>query len=142
MRGSPLLRVLLVVIALLAVLWPLRSLTTHRAENASTAPQTSATPETNVHLVLTSTSFPFTFEVSHLGKTIWKGEASESSLARDVKMTFPAEGIDLLVDAKWQDNKQGAVKLDVTVDNADAITKTLWGAGAVNGVLTFTKPVR
>ena len=34
MRGSPLLRVLLVGIALLAVLWPLRSLTTHRTEES------------------------------------------------------------------------------------------------------------
>jgi hypothetical protein len=139
MRGSPLLRVLLVVIALLAVLWPLRSLTTHRAETAST-PQTASTPESNVHLVLTSTSVPFTFEVSHLGKTIWKGEAMESSVARDVKMAFPAEGIDLLVDAKWQGDKQAAVRLDVAVDNGDTTTKTLWGTGGVSGVLTFTKP--
>jgi hypothetical protein len=139
MRGSPLLRVLLVVIALLAVLWPLRSLTTHRAETAST-PQTASTPESNVHLVLTSTSVPFTFEVSHLGKTIWKGEAMESSVARDVKMAFPAEGIDLLVDAKWQGDKQAAVRLDVAVDNGDTTTKTLWGNGGVSGVLTFTKP--
>jgi hypothetical protein len=139
MRGSPLLRVLLVVIALLAVLWPLRSLTTHRAETAST-PQTASTPESNVHLVLTSTSVPFTFEVSHLGKTIWKGEAMESNVARDVKMAFPPEGIDLLVDAKWQGDKQAAVRLDVAVDNADTTTKTLWGNGAVSGVLTFTKP--
>jgi hypothetical protein len=142
MRGSPLLRVLLVVIALLAVLWPLRSLTTHRAESPPVPAQSAAVPESNVNLVLTSTSFPFTFEISHLGKTIWKGEASESSVARDVKMTFPPEGIDLLVDAKWQDHKQGAVKLDVMVDNGDAMTKTLWGTGAVNGVLTFTKPAR
>ena len=139
MRGSPLLRVLLVVIALLAVLWPLRSLTTHRAETAST-PQTATTPESNVHLVLTSTSVPFTFEVSHLGKTIWKGEAMESSVARDVKMAFPPEGIDLLVDAKWQGAKQTAVKLDVTPDSSDTTTKTLWGNGGVSGVLTFTKP--
>jgi hypothetical protein len=142
MRGSPLLRVSLVVIALLAVRWPLRSLTTHRAESPPAPAQSVAAPETDVHLVLTSTSFPFTFEISHFGKTIWKGEASENSVARDVKMTFPPEGIDLLVDAKWQDNKQGAVKLDVTVDNGDAMTKTLWGTGGVNGVLTFTKPAR
>jgi hypothetical protein len=139
MRGSPLLRVLLVVIALLAVLWPLRNLTTHRAQSPST-PETTAAPESNVHLVLTSTSFPFTFEVSHLGKTIWKGEATESSSAHDVTMTFPPEGVDLLVDVKWQSDKQAAVKLDVTADNGDAITKTLWGAGSVSGVLTFAKP--
>ena len=140
MRGSPLLRVLVVVIALLAVLWPLRSLTSHRAERPSTPAQSVAVPESNVHLFLTSTSFPFTFEISHLGKTIWKGEASESSVARDIKMTFPPEGIDLLVDAKWQDNKQGAVKLDVIVDDGNAMTKTLWGTGSVSDVLTFAKP--
>lgn len=140
MRGSPLLRVLLVVIALLAVLWPLRSLTTHRAETASTPPQTASTPESNVHLVLTSTSVPFTFEVSHLGKTVWKGEAMENTVTRDLKMAFPSEGIDLLVDAKWQGDKQAAVRLDVAADNGDTTTKTLWGTGGVGGVLTFTKP--
>src|ERR1700680_565462 len=131
MRGSPLFRVLLVVIALLAVFWPLRSLTTHRAESPSEALPTAAAPESNVHLVLRSTSYPFTFEVSHLGKTIWKGEAAESSIARDVKMTSPPEGIDLSVDAKWQDDKQGAVKFDVTPDNGDTMTKILWGTGKV-----------
>ena len=140
MRGSPLLRVLVVVIALLAVLWPLRSLTSHRAERPSAPAQSVAVPESNVHLVLTSTSFPFIFEISHLGKTIWKGEASESSVARDVKMAFPPEGVDLLVDVKWQGDKEGAVKLDVTVDNGETMTKTLWGAGSVSDILTFAKP--
>jgi hypothetical protein len=140
MRGSPLLRVSLVVIALLAVLWPLRSLTTYRSESPSTSSPTTATSESNVHLVLTSTSFPFTFGVSHLGKTIWKGEAIESSVGRDVKMAFPPEGIDLSVDTKWQSDKQAAVRLDVAVDNGETMTKTLWGTGGVSGVLTFTKP--
>jgi hypothetical protein len=140
MKGSPLLRLLGVVIALLAVLWPLCRLTTHRTEAPPAAAPTADAPESNVHLVLTSTSFPFTFEVSHLGKTIWKGEATESSVAKDVKMAFPPEGIDLLVDAKWQGDNQAAVKLDVTPDESDTMTKTLWGNGSVNGVLTFTKP--
>jgi hypothetical protein len=140
MRGSPLLRVLWVVIALLAVLWPLRSLTTHRTEAPSAAAPTADAPESDVHLVLTSTSFPFTFEVSHLGKTVWKGEATESSVTKDVKMAFPSEGIDLLVDAKWQVDKQAAVRLDVTPDDGNTMTETLWGNGNVNDVLTFTKP--
>ena len=93
-----------------------------------------------MHFVLTSTSLPFTFEVSHLAKTIWKGEATESSVAHDLKMTFPPEGIDLLVDAKWPGGTQGAVKLEVTADDGDTITKTLWGTGSVSGVLTFAKP--
>src|SRR4029077_5782289 len=123
MRGSPLLRALLVVIALLAVLWPLCRLTTHRTEAPSVAAPTAVAPESNVHLVLTSTSFPFTFEVSHLGKTIWKGEATESNVGRDVKISFPPEGIDLSVDAKWQSDKQAAVRLDVAADNGETMTK-------------------
>jgi hypothetical protein len=140
MKGSPLLRLLAVVIALLAVLWPLRSLTTYRTAAPAAAAPTAAESESDVHLVLTSTSFPFTFEVSHLGKTIWKGEATESNAEKDVKIAFPPEGIDLLVDAKWQGDKQAAVRLDVTPDDGDTMTKTLWGSGSVNGVLTFTKP--
>jgi hypothetical protein len=139
MRGSPLLRVLLVVIALLAVLWPLRSLTTHRTGRPPAPPQT-ATAQSNVRLVLTSTTVPFTFEISHLGKTIWKGEATESSVARDVQVTFPPEGIDLLIDVKWQGQKQTAVKVDVTLEGGDTITKTLWGTTQVNDVLTFAGP--
>ena len=88
----------------------------------------------------TSTTSPFTFEVSHLGKTIWKGEASESSVARDVQLIFPREGIDLLIDAKRQGQKQNAVKVDLTPEGGDTITKTLWGTTGVNDVLTFAKP--
>ena len=139
MKGSPLLRALLVVIALLVLLWPLRNLTSHHAKGPPSLPQTPAT-ESNAHLGLTSTTFPFTFEISHLGKTIWKGEASDSSVARDVQLIFPPEGIDLLIDAKWQGQKQTAVKIDLTPEGGDTITKTLWGTSEVNDVLTFAKP--
>jgi hypothetical protein len=55
-------------------------------------------------------------------------------------MTFPPEGIDLVVDAKWQGEKQTAVRLDVTVDGTDSMTRTLWGTTGASGVLTFAKP--
>jgi hypothetical protein len=140
MRGSPLLRVLLVVIALLAVLWPLRSLTTHGTEGSPAISQKTPAAQSSVRLVLTSTTSPFTFEISHLGKTIWKGETTEGSIAREVNMTFPPEGIDLLLNARWEGEKQTAVKLEVTPEGGDPITKTLWGTTQVNDVLTFVKP--
>ena len=55
-------------------------------------------------------------------------------------MAFPPEGIDLLLDLRWQGEKQTAVKLEVTPENGDAIMRTLWGTTQVNGVLTFAKP--
>src|SRR5438270_7703152 len=140
MRGSPLLRVLLVVIALLAVLWPLRSLTTHRTQEPSDISQKPPAAQSSIRLVLTSTTVPFTFEISHLGKTIWKGEATDNNVAHEVKIIFPREGIDLLLDARWQERKQTAIELEVTPEGGDAITRTLWGTTQVSGVLTFAKP--
>jgi hypothetical protein len=63
-----------------------------------------------------------------------------NAVANDVKMAFPPEGIDLLVNARWQGDKQAAVKLDVAVNGTDTITRTLWGTGKVSGVLTFANP--
>jgi hypothetical protein len=140
MKGSPLLRVVFVVVALLVVLWPLRGLTIHRAESPSAPSQTATASESGVHLVLTSTTFPFTFEVSHLGQTIWKGEATESTVSHDLRMAFPREGVDLLVNAKWTGDKEAAVRVDVAPEGGDTITKILWGTGGVSGVLTFAKP--
>jgi hypothetical protein len=140
MRGSPLLRVLLVVVALLGVFWPLRRLTTHHTEQPPDISQRAPAAQSSVRLILTSTTVPFTFEISHLGKTIWKGEATENSVARTAKMTFPAEGVDLLLDVTWQGEKQTAVKLEVTPEGGDPMARTLWGTTRVNGVLTFAKP--
>ena len=140
MKGSPLLRALLVVLALLAVLWPLRSLTIRRADGPPTPAQAAAAPEANVHLVLASTSLPFTFAVSHLGQIIWKGEATEGSAAHDLRMAFPPEGIDLFVEVKWPGHQPAAVKLEVTPENGETMTRMLWGSGQASGVLTFTKP--
>jgi hypothetical protein len=139
MKGSPLLRALLVMIALLVLLLPLHSLTTHPTKESAASPSIPTT-ESSVHLVLTSTTFPFRFEVSYLGKTIWQGETVESSVARDLQMIFPPEGIDLLFDAKWQGQKQTAVRIDLTPEGGDTITKTLWGTTEVSDVVTFARP--
>ena len=134
MRGSPLLRAGLVVLALLALLWPLRSLTNHNLVPAR-APQTPTVVP--VQVAITSTISPFRFSISHLGKVIWQGESAGRSSAREVAIRFPPEGIDLLVDASWPEKKEAAVRVDVTLPHGAPISQTLWGNGGVDDVLTF-----
>jgi hypothetical protein len=139
MRGSPLLRASLALLALLSLLLPLQSLTNHRVEQTMFAAVPSATAA-RVHLTITSTTVPFRFEISHLGKVIWEGESTETNAAKDVSLLFPPEGIDLLVDASWTQKKETAVRVEVTHDDGTPIARTLWGAEHVNDVLTFAPP--
>ncbi len=126
----------LVLLALLALLLPLRSLTSSRApaEVLSAGPTATVT---RVRLVLTATSAPFHFAISHLGKVIWEGDCNENSCSTELALHFPPEGIDLLVAASWSAEKEAALRVEVTPNDASTIAQTLWGTARVDDILTF-----
>jgi hypothetical protein len=137
MRGSPLFRASLVLFALLLLMLPLHRLTSGR-RNVATVMASPIAPSAIVHLTITSTSVPFRFEISHLGKTIWKGESNESSSSRNLTMHFPPEGIDLGVRASWPNAGDTALRIEVARGGDAPIVKTLWGIGHVDDVVTFS----
>ncbi|HEX3817017.1 MAG TPA: hypothetical protein VHW03_01875 [Chthoniobacterales bacterium] len=136
MRGSPLLRTGLVLLALLLLLPAVRSLTNHRPAPPmpATAAPVAAQP---VRLTVTSTVFPFHFAIFHLGRIIWEDQSNAASSAKAVTLRFPPQGIDLLVQASWPEKKEGAVRVEVVPPGRAPITQTLWGTGSVDDVLTF-----
>jgi hypothetical protein len=139
MRSSPLVRALVVLLGLLALLLPLRTLTSHQTIQQP-IPTSQAPAAKKLHLELTSTTAPFRYEVSFSGKVIWRGEANATSVATDVDLDFPAEGIDLVLDASWSEAKPAAVRLLVTPPEGMPIARTVWGDGTkASGVLTFTE---
>jgi hypothetical protein len=141
MGGSPLLRAFLVVIALLALLAPLRTLTSRRSETATLVKPAaqSLTAKNKVRLELTSTTVPFKYQITGGGKTIWSGESNSTTVATDAELNFPPEGIDLVLDASWNEKKQTAVKLALIPQDSDMMAKTIWGTTSVSEVLTFQK---
>ena len=141
MGGSPLLRAFLVVIALLALLAPLRTLTGRRSETATLVKQAaqSLSAKNKVRLELTSTTVPFKYQITGGGKTIWSGESNSTTVATDAELNFPPEGIDLVLDASWNEKKQTAVKLALIPQDSDMMAKTIWGTTSVSEVLTFQK---
>ncbi|MGH8092119.1 MAG: hypothetical protein ACREIF_01430 [Chthoniobacterales bacterium] len=136
MKGSPLFRTALVLLALLLLVLPLRSLTNARTQ-ATTAPPSPAAAAIPVRLTITSTTFPFRFQISHLGKTIWKGESTTSSSSKSVTMRFPSEGVDLVVEASWPEKKETAIRVEAVRGESAPIARTLWGTGEVNDVVTL-----
>jgi hypothetical protein len=139
MRGSPLVRAILVVIALLALLMPLRTLTSRRSETATPRqrPAQGSTAKKKFRLELTSTTVPFKYQVASGSETICSGESNSATVATDVELNFPPEGIDLVIDASWAENKQTAVRLALVPQDSIMIAKTVWGTTGVSEVLTF-----
>lgn len=136
MRGSPLLRAAFVVAALLLLLVPLRSLT--RAVSAvPPPPQRPAAEARTVELGLIATAASTRFSITHLGRVIWSGEVSEVPATTNVKLSWPAEGVDLGLEASWPGGKAGAVKLTVTPADDDAQERTAWGDGSVQEIFTY-----
>ncbi len=88
---------------------------------------------------LTSTTVPFKYQITGGGKTIWSGESNSTTVATDAELNFPPEGIDLVLDASWNEKKQTAVKLALIPQDSDMMAKTIWGTTSVSEVLTFQK---
>lgn len=136
MRGSPLFRTGFVLLALLLLILPLRSLTNARVRTIPMSALSGA-PSATVQLTITSTTIPFRFQISHLGKTIWEGESNASSSAKSLTMPFPVEGVDLVVQASWPEKKETAIRIEAAHGERAPISRTVWGTEQVNDVVTF-----
>ena len=137
MRGSPLVRAIVTVIALLALLLPLRRLTSHQSSTVLPPPAQVSTARQKLHLELTSTTVPFKFQVTHGGRPIWSGQSTSTTIATDTELKFPLEGIDLVLDVSWPQDKETAVRFALTPEGSDPIVKTVWSTMSASEVLTF-----
>jgi hypothetical protein len=135
MRGSPPIQAALVLVGLLLLLIPLRSLTSHREVTPAVA-VASVHPKP-VHLVVRTTAVPCRFQITYLGKILWAEDAASSEVAKDFDIEFPKEGIDLVVDVSWATPALAAIEISVSLADDGAIHKTLWGQGKASDVLTF-----
>jgi hypothetical protein len=138
MRGSPLLQLLGLVIALVLLVFPLRYLTS--AARNETPPASSETAPSNlksVELKLVSSAVPFTFEIRFLGKPLWTGTAQRTTESKTVQIPFPAEGVDLTIDGHWANPGMAALQLTVTPSDQPPLSQTLWGDGKVSDTITL-----
>jgi hypothetical protein len=139
MKGSPLARAIMTAVALLALLVPLERLTSHQNAAVSAPLSQDSTAKQKIHLELTSTTFPFEFRVAHDGKQIWSGQSSSPTVSTDTELRFPPEGIDLVLDVSWSQDRETAVRLALTPPDSDTIARTIWGTTSASEVLTFTQ---
>jgi hypothetical protein len=139
MRGSPLLRAVFVIIALLLAAIPVWELT-HQARATMDSEASPPAAESAVRVSLTFAHPPLDFQVLYLGKVIWEGKQPAGDVQRDFEMEFPKEGIDLEVKAEWPPATP-LTAVRVTVAHGYGSTdQTAWGKDNVDAVLTFKDP--
>ena len=140
MRGSPLLRTILVLIVLILAAVPVWKLT-RPAIVAVVAEDSTPASKAGVRIGLTFANAPLDFQLLHLGKVIWEGKSPGATASKDFEMEFPKEGIDLEIKAGWPSGTTiSAVRVTVTVGNGTALERSAWGTGSVDEVLTFREP--
>lgn len=137
MRGSPLLRALLAFVALLALGWPLRRLTT-TADAPREQPQAAAVVAKEIGLELTFTLVPKSVKVLYLGREVWSESAPTAEMRHQLKLAYPAEGVDLQFAIEWPaDAPLAAMRAKLTDPVGDAHEKSVWGTGPTEDTVTF-----
>ena len=138
MRGSPLLRALLVFLAILALGWPLRRLTS-ASDAPREQPKAAAVEAKEIVLRLSFTLAPKWVTVLHLGREVWSesvapGEEIEATL----KLAYPDAGIDLQFQIEWPaDAPLAAMRARLTDPAGEAHVKSVWGQGSMEETVTF-----
>ena len=139
MRGSPLLRAIVVIAVLLLAAIPIWKMTHQAAASMDLTPASPA-GESPVGIELSFAHAPLGFQVLHLGKVVWEAKQPGETAQKDFDMQFPKEGIDLEVKAEWLPGTPlTAVRMKVT-HGYGSTEQTVWGKEKVDKVLTFTDP--
>lgn len=135
MRGSPLLRALLVFALLLCfapILWQM----TRPNAAVEITPKAAITAEQEIAMELAFTTAPSHVSITHLGKTVWEKEKPEASEEVTLKLPWPSEGGELLFRVDWPD-ALSAMRVKLNEPQRGLIERSLWGRGTKSGVLKF-----
>lgn len=136
MRGSPVIRAIVALVALLAFAPLLAKVTSNRARVEVVAPVAAVAKK--VQLVLSFTALPKRVTVLHLGREVWaKADPStEEELSLDVP--WPAQGGELAFRVEWPAGAPiAAMRVRLTDPQDIELERSLWGTGPTEDVLNF-----
>lgn len=139
MRGSPLLRALVVFLVLLALgplLWKLT-----RADAVAPATEPAAVqPAAPAHvgIVLTFSTAAKKVALLHLGKEVWSKAQPEVEEETTIDLPWPKEGIELRVLVDWPEGTaSAAMRVKLTDPSGNEHDRSVWGRGSADEVLGF-----
>ncbi len=139
MKGSPVLRAILLASLMLALGWPLHLLTQKGEdahEQASAQPTESRVAE-RLPLVLTFSKPAERVEIRHLGVVVWSKDQPALQEAVELNLPFPKEGAELGVSVVWGDSAASALRIQLTTPDGSELERTVWGTASTESIVPF-----
>jgi hypothetical protein len=138
MRGSPLVRAL-VVFALLLCLAPILWRMTHEEAGANVeAPVSEKVTAIELPIELAFTAAPKRVTINHLGKQVWTKDNPEASEEFTLTLPWPKEGGELNFSVEWPESSpRSAMRAKLVDPEHGEMERSLWGRGTKTGVLEF-----
>jgi hypothetical protein len=138
MRGSPLVRGLVVFALLLCLAPVLWRMTQENARAVVDAPVTAKVAATELPVELAFTMAPKRVAIGHLGKEVWTKENPEASEEITLTLPWPKEGGELSFTVEWPEGSPlSAMRVKLIDPERGEMERSLWGRGAKTGVLGF-----
>ena len=138
MRGSPILRAVLVFLALLSlapVLWRLTRAEARTVQQPATQ-RLAKNVKTEVRLTF-STPAKRTV-IQHLGREVWSKVSPASEESFTCEIPWPKEGVELHVLVEWPEGtRAAAMRVRLTAPDGTEHDRTVWGDANADDVLTF-----
>ncbi len=138
MKGSPLVRAVVLLGVIIALGWPLHWLTRQGspvAVNESLPSGSLADPLVALPVDLMFSKPALRLELSHLGKIIWAKDAPSVHEEIELKLPIPKEGVELVANVQWPGQEWAALRVKATLPGASELERTVWGAGSVEAVV-------
>ena len=138
MRGSPILRAVLVFIALLALaplLWRLTRADARTVQQPVTL-TLAKIAKTEVRLTFSTPAKRVT--IQHLGREVWSKAMPAAEENFTCEIPWPKEGVELHVLVEWPEGtRAAAMRMRLTAPDGTEHDRSVWGDGAADDVLVF-----
>jgi hypothetical protein len=139
MKGSPLIRALVLAGVMLALGWPLHVLTEKSEAVQEHAPaQTAESPSVaKIPVVLTFSRAARQVQLLHLGAVVWSKELPSLSEALELALPFPPEGLELGVKVEWGEPAAAALRIQMTTPEGTELERSVWGNASAEAIVPF-----
>jgi hypothetical protein len=137
MRGSPILRAVLVFLALLALAPLLWNLTRPLLAQSEPKPQPEIKSAT-VEVRLNFSTAAKRVVIQHLGRDVWSKDGPELSEEFSAEIPWPKEGVELRTLVTWPDGTHNAaMRVRLTAPDGTEYDRSAWGSAKADDVLRF-----
>jgi hypothetical protein len=140
MRGSPILRALVALLALLALAPLLWRITHPVAAARGVQSQAMAAPEKKslVEGRLSFSTAATRVTIEHLGKDVWSKASPALDENFSAEIPWPKEGVELHVVVIWPEGtRNAAMRMRLTGPDGTEHDRSVWGVANADEVLTF-----